>query len=221
MARAMTDQAKKEKSNYILDKAFELFETKSFKEFRMSDLAKLADMSKGLLFNYFRSKEMLFMSMLDRQHDYMMETIRDDFSQYDEIDTQVIKKVFLKETETLYHPSTPLIKLNLIKSTILEQNIDYDFAVNQKLSFIKKSQELYQEIISRLKDVSPEEFMKVFTVHVTLLFGYLHQVTTSSVIKQVLKDYNLTQFEIDPIKETKESLKIFIDGYLGHKKESS
>ena len=44
----------------IMDKAIELFAKKGYAETKIGDIAKAADMSVGLMFHYFESKEKLF-----------------------------------------------------------------------------------------------------------------------------------------------------------------
>lgn len=214
MARAMTEEAKKEKSEFILNSAFKLYENTTFKTFKMDELAKECNVSKGILFKYFRSKEMLFLSMLDKEYEKMMLAIKRDFEEVSVVNKDNLKEILLRETDNLYKPNSPLIRLNMIKGSILEQNIDYEFAKEQKLKFTKLMGTVMMGIMSKLDGITAEEFSRVFSVQGSLLFGFLHSVTSSKVMKQVIDDCNLTQYEIDPIKETKESLEIFIDGYL-------
>jgi AcrR family transcriptional regulator len=213
MARAMTEQAKKEKSEFIIDSAFKLFEEKSFKDFKMDDLAKLCGISKGLLFKYFRTKEMLFLSMLDREYSTMLEQYEKEFNKFEVINPENLKTVLINLTKSVLLPITPLIRLNMIKGTILEQNIDYKFAENQKLGFTNLFNNTFSRIVTKLEGITTEEFMNIFNIHGALLFGYLHSVTTSSVIKQVIEDHNLKQFEIDPTQETIKAIIMFIDNY--------
>ncbi len=214
MARAMTDEAKKIKSDLILNNAFKLFETNTFKSFKMDELAKMSSMSKGILFKYFRSKEMLFLSMLDKEYMTMLDEYNKLFSVYDKITPSVLKEVFTILTRTILLPNTPLMRLNMIKGSILEQNIDYEFAKEHKLRFFESTQVTFGSIMNKLDGLTPEEFMNMFHIHGALLFGYMHSVTESKVIKQVLHDHNLMQFEIDPTEKTIESLNIVLDSYF-------
>lgn len=214
MARAMTEQAKKEKSEYILDHAFKLFETNTFKQFKMDDLAKECGISKGLLFKYFRTKEMLFLSMLDREYMIMLDEYESSFMKHEKVTPLVLKEVLIDLTNTIFLPETALIRLNMIKGSILEQNIDYEFAKEHKLRFAHASEATFTKIMMKLASITPEQFMNIFNIHGSLLFGFMHSVTTSPVIKQVLKDEGLSQFEVNPTSETIKSLTLVIDSYF-------
>lgn len=214
MARAMTEQAKKEKSEYIITKAFELFNENTFKSFKMDELAKNCEISKGLLFKYFRTKEMLFLSMLDREYSKMLIAYESEFCKYEKVTPNVLKEVLVHLTNTIYLPDTMLIRLNMIKGSILEQNIDYEFARAQKLGFAAESNKVFQKIMMRLDGITPEQFMNIFNIHGSLLFGFMHSVTTSKVMKKVIEDEGLSQYETNPTLETTKALILVIDSYF-------
>lgn len=54
------DEQKEQRRALIMDKALELFAKKGYAETKIGDIAKAADMSVGLMFHYFKSKEKLF-----------------------------------------------------------------------------------------------------------------------------------------------------------------
>ncbi|MFA6147462.1 MAG: TetR/AcrR family transcriptional regulator [bacterium] len=60
----ITEQAKRQTRSSILEKAAELFLAKGFEETTTRDIAKATGLAAGTLFNYFRSKETLAMSMV-------------------------------------------------------------------------------------------------------------------------------------------------------------
>ncbi len=54
------DEQKEQRRQLIMDKAIELFAKKGYAETKIGDIAKAADMSVGLMFHYFESKEKLY-----------------------------------------------------------------------------------------------------------------------------------------------------------------
>lgn len=54
------DEQKEQRRALIIDKAIELFAKKGYANTRIGDIAQAADMSVGLMFHYFESKEKLF-----------------------------------------------------------------------------------------------------------------------------------------------------------------
>lgn len=57
---SIRDEQKELRRALIIDKAIELFAKKGYSDTKIGDIAKAADMSVGLMFHYFESKEKLF-----------------------------------------------------------------------------------------------------------------------------------------------------------------
>ncbi len=54
------DEQKEQRRQLIISKALELFAKKGYSNTKIGDIAKAADMSAGLMFHYFESKEQLY-----------------------------------------------------------------------------------------------------------------------------------------------------------------
>ncbi|MCF8309200.1 MAG: TetR/AcrR family transcriptional regulator [Bacteroidales bacterium] len=65
-------EIREEKRKLIKDKALELFALEGFDKSSISKIAKRAGISKGLLYNYFDSKEALLTAIIFEQVDIMM-----------------------------------------------------------------------------------------------------------------------------------------------------
>ena len=63
------EEIRKEKKKLIMDTALELFAEQGFHSTTISQIAKKADISKGLLYNYFESKEALLQEILNESID--------------------------------------------------------------------------------------------------------------------------------------------------------
>ncbi len=61
---SIRDEQKEQRRALIIDKAIELFAKKGYLDTKIGDIAKAADMSVGLMFHYFESKEKLFEEIL-------------------------------------------------------------------------------------------------------------------------------------------------------------
>lgn len=67
---------KEQRKNKILLKALELFSSKGYSETKISDIAAAVNMSAGLLFHYFESKEELYSELIKIGLDYINEKTR-------------------------------------------------------------------------------------------------------------------------------------------------
>ena len=68
---------KKEKEEAILEAALKIIKDKGFHRARMSDIAKAANISYGLVYHYFKTKEDLFEAILYRWWDSLFQLMKD------------------------------------------------------------------------------------------------------------------------------------------------
>ncbi|MCP9380613.1 TetR/AcrR family transcriptional regulator, partial [Lacticaseibacillus paracasei] len=64
MVNSLTKEQKTDRAQQIATAALTLFKQQSFSQLTMAAIAKQAGVSKGTLFNYYESKESLFMTLL-------------------------------------------------------------------------------------------------------------------------------------------------------------
>jgi AcrR family transcriptional regulator len=69
------EEIRKEKKHLIMDAALELFANNGYTSTSISQIAEKANISKGLMYNYFSSKEELLQSILDSLSDEIIEMI--------------------------------------------------------------------------------------------------------------------------------------------------
>jgi AcrR family transcriptional regulator len=64
------------KSNLILDAACKVFAEKGYHETRLDDIAATAGFSKASLYNYYEDKESIFLNILVRMHEKIIEALK-------------------------------------------------------------------------------------------------------------------------------------------------
>jgi len=65
MAPKISDEAKTLRRNIIIDNAMNLFSKKGFTETSMDDIVEASGISKGGIYNYFKSKEEIFLAIAE------------------------------------------------------------------------------------------------------------------------------------------------------------
>jgi AcrR family transcriptional regulator len=76
-AKETRDQVVRDaKSSLILDAAIKVFAEKGYHETRLEDIAAAAGFSKASLYNYYEDKEVIFLQILIRMHEKMIEAIK-------------------------------------------------------------------------------------------------------------------------------------------------
>lgn len=66
------------KNDLILDAALEVFSEKGFHDSRLEDIAQQAGFSKASLYNYYKDKEMIFVSLATREYQIIQEKMIND-----------------------------------------------------------------------------------------------------------------------------------------------
>jgi AcrR family transcriptional regulator len=76
-AKETRDQVVRDaKSSLILDAALKVFAEKGYHETRLEDIAAAAGFSKASLYNYYEDKEVIFLQILIRMHEKMIEAFK-------------------------------------------------------------------------------------------------------------------------------------------------
>jgi TetR/AcrR family transcriptional regulator, transcriptional repressor for nem operon len=105
---------------HILKVSFRLFLQKNFKEVTMQEIVKETGLSKGAFYHYFKSKEKLFLEVVETFY------LAEEMLNYDKLDKNSLKKFYVSYITHLqgfidYLKSTFEVDANLAK----ENNINY------------------------------------------------------------------------------------------------
>jgi AcrR family transcriptional regulator len=80
LSKEQLDQAVRDaKLGVILDAAIEVFADKGYHATRLEDIAEKAGFSKASLYNYFENKDVIFLSLVNREHTRLLEGVRQKF----------------------------------------------------------------------------------------------------------------------------------------------
>lgn len=170
---AVTKDQKSERRQNILDAAKYLFTTTEFKEIKMIDIATMADVSKGAVFLYFKSKEDLFTALLIQEFQSWyrkFQMILSDSQIRDYINTEVLLKLLEKSLLT----NDILLRLLSIRHTILEQNLSMEIASEYRLVFHECIDSLGDDLdvlISYFHEGDGCKFLQYCLILITGLYG--------------------------------------------------
>jgi AcrR family transcriptional regulator len=96
----VSDEYKEKKRLSIMDSALKCFGEKGYHSTTMDDIVAYSDMSKGLIYNYFKSKEELYISLMDERSNNTLKYLR---SQFQEIE---LAKDKIREFFRVYREAT-------------------------------------------------------------------------------------------------------------------
>ncbi|KLK99982.1 transcriptional regulator [Bacillus pumilus] len=213
MKRAMTDEAKALRAQAILDKAAELFETHEYNQIKMSDIAKETKLSKGILFVYFKTKEALFFQLLCREYIKRLERFIEIISETQIKSLQDIKHLFLKELEEIIDKNPIYIRLEAIRTSVLERNVDSDGMLQSKMLLFKKLKEMTDLLCSN--DVINEaQVMDIFQAEAAIITGCKLTATLPDEVITIIENHNMHEFKRDFKTDVMNTMSFYLDGYL-------
>lgn len=214
MKRAMTSDAKAKRAQEILETAYELYQTNSFYSLKMSDIAKAVGVSKGTLFNYFPTKESLFMEMLFQVYEKRVTHLKEMVQSYDTMTLLTFKKFLLEEMTPHLDVQSTYVRLSAIKNTILENNIDYELAMQEKKKSYKGIEQVVQLLSERVEKLSAEEIFEIFIAQNAMLVGYFNMANIPEVLKDGIDKEALDAFNVDFKESVVKAMTHYLDGII-------
>jgi TetR/AcrR family transcriptional regulator len=117
----MSSKQKYEKSQKNAQSALKLFEESSFDEITMEKIAQDAGVAKGTLFNYYKTKENIFMNLLLEGYQIFFIHLDEEISEIETFTFIDFKHFMLRTTSNLIKNHQVLVRLNALRGQILEK----------------------------------------------------------------------------------------------------
>jgi len=194
---SLTVGQKAEKARAIALVARQQFEKKSFSQITMAEIAKQAGVSKGTLFNYYESKESLFMTLLlDGYCDYF-ESMIVTVNQQKTFELADFIQLLLDETAELITNHATLVRLNALRGPILEQGANLDQTVAHRKALYATNERLAQIICQRVTRLSVEEVSQLFLVQSAIISGLMNLSALDEFQQQPLVEQDFVHFRIN------------------------
>ena len=192
--RAVNDELKEQRRQAVLDSAWELFERTAYAEITMAQVAAAAGLAKGTVYLYFKTKEELFLAVLEQQFD----------AWFDRIDRQLqtpagepAPAAVARQIYASLEGRTAFIRLLAILHSLLEQNIDYAAAYRFK-SFLQARLASAGELLEkRLPFLAAGQGARTLMRIYALLIGLQHLSDPAPVARRVLADPPMAAMRVD------------------------
>jgi AcrR family transcriptional regulator len=208
MRRARSEEEKQERRNAILSTAWRMYTREpSFAKFTMAALARQTGVAKGTLYLYFRTKEALFLALLESGFDAWFDVIDarlDDGEREwtpEDAAEAVVRSVRGRET---------LARLLSIQPAIVEHNVDYDAALRFKRQVMRRADVTGRRLEARLPFLRAGEGARLLVHLHALVIGVWQLAQPSPVIRRVMEAPELAPARVD----FEEDLRLLITALL-------
>lgn len=218
MANIHTAEQKQQTADKIAIAAGQIFQKKGFNQISMNEIAKQAGMSKGTLFNYYKTKEDLFMTVLLVGYRKYFTNLTGFLTDHPLSSIDDFKKFLLGETKNLIVNYTALIRLNALRAPILESNSNLEETLSNRQKLYKTSEKLSSLIHQQTKELSVNEINHIFVIQSAIVSGLMNLAGLEKFDYQPTGQ-KLTDFEIDIVKEAQIVFRGYLNEILERKKQ--
>ncbi|AEV95981.1 TetR/AcrR family transcriptional regulator [Pediococcus claussenii] len=201
------------KKQQIIDATKVLFRDKDFDEITMSAIASATHVAKGTIFNYFKTKESIFLTILMEEYQRFIDLFAQKLEHETIKNKSTLKKLILETTASIWDdPNLYLFRLDA-SLAMLEQTSDVELVAKVKSHMYETTQKLDAYIHNYVENAENISIVSImFTVN-ALLIGYSNLVS-SQKMQNLLQKYELNDYQLNAKAETLASLDFFLNGYL-------
>ncbi|QNR68922.1 TetR/AcrR family transcriptional regulator [Paenibacillus peoriae] len=216
--RAMTDEAKALKAQAILDQAARMLEESEYNHIKMSDIAKEMKMSKGILFVYFKTKEALFFNLLCREYENRLIRFTELINIHPIKTFNDFKHLIMTELIELIDHKPLYIRLEAMRSTVLEINVDAEMMLELKTKLYLQMMEMIS-FICKDNVLMESEVMDIFQAQASIIIGCKSSTSIPAEVTAIIEEKKMDGFKRDFKADVTATMEYYLDGYLYQKQQ--
>ena len=162
-----------ERKDEIINACEELYQTKSFKEITLKDISEKTTFSRPSIYNYFQTKEEIFLALLKREYERLLKDLEDIYVKNDKLE----KQEFAKQIALSIEKREQLLKLLSMNLYDMEANSRMDQLVDFKKSYgesLKSIKKCLDKFFKSMKEKEKEKFIFSFFPLMYGIYPYTH-----------------------------------------------
>ncbi len=148
-----------------------LYQTKGFKDITIQDIAKETSFTRTSIYNYFETKEEIFMALLQKEYERWVEELDADIYGHESMERGEIAKTLAVSLEN----RELLLKLMSMNHYDMEENSSLERVVEFKVAYgasIKAVDRLLQKFCTDMSDRERQDFIYSFFPFVYGIYPY-------------------------------------------------
>jgi AcrR family transcriptional regulator len=182
--KAVGEEQKEARRQAIVDGAWKLFQRPPYDELTVASIAEALDLAKGTIFNYFKTKEALFLAVLEEQLAGWFAEVNTQLALFP-VPSSIpqVAEIVCRALDT--RPG--LVRLLAILHTVLERNIDVETAVSFKQFLLEHFAQTGQALERSLPFLKGGEGAHLLLQSYALAIGFWHLADPAPVVKAALE----------------------------------
>lgn len=219
MANVLTDAEKEKNAAKIAKVAIKLFKESSYNQISMNQIAQNAGLSKGTLFNYYKNKEDLFMTLLLVGYQEYFVELYERLKQNPLKSKKDLEIFLIGEVSNLIKNYSSLVRLNALRGPIFEGKANLSRTKLQRKKLYQRSDEVSNLINKQIGQVDTEELNHIFVIQSAIISGMLNLAGLED-FRGKPTGQSLPSLNIDVTKEATEVFKSYLKDKLRGKNET-
>lgn len=213
MPKIISEEEKKLREQFILERAIEMFETLNFSELTMNALAKKCKIAKGTLFLYFPTKETLFAKLLYKEYSQWGMHELEELKKQATFTKDSYKKFIIDQTKYLLKERMRMIRLVSMKQSIIDKNVAPEILAEEIEGLNKTVHVLSKMTQKKMNFLTEDKIYNLYMARHVIIIGAYELATSPYNIKKLaeINKTNLAVIETEEIvlKMTQEYLNLY------------
>ncbi|HEV2654500.1 MAG TPA: TetR family transcriptional regulator [Ktedonobacteraceae bacterium] len=207
--RAVGEEQKEERRQAILEVAWRLFQRTPYEALTIAEVAEALELAKGTVFLYFRTKEALFLAIVEQQlTNWFAEVDAELSSLATPADSTQVVGVICRALET--RPG--LVRLLAILHTLLERNIELIEAVRFKHFLLEHMTQTGTQLERCLPFLASGTGTHLLLQSHAMVIGFWHLSDPAPVVREALQRPELRVFDLQFAPEFSNALQALLCG---------
>ena len=212
MKYAKSKEQKLKKRKLLLTEVNKMYQTKDFHQIKMIDVAKRCGVSKGTVFNYFESKETLFLTLLIQEYGKWFDGLYQRIDALLDTDEASLIQVITNYMDDSLGENIRLFHLVGLGHSHLEHNVSLRMAEKYRRFLNDRGTDLGFLIGTKVASVSRVQGIKIIITLHTFLVGHGQMAQLPAIMTESLPLDELESYEIDYRVAMLETMKMYFKG---------
>lgn len=212
MSYANTKEAKQEKRQILLEEVWRRMASQKFDQIKMVDIAKGSGVSKGTVFNYFESKETLFLILLMREYGRWFDGLVQKLTDKGQLDRSGFVKVVSQYIGMSIEKDERLFKLIGLGHSHLEHNVSLRIAEQYRRFLNDKTRALGLTVSEKVDGINFVQGIKLMMNLHAFFVGHGQMARLPEIMEKELALDELEAYEIDFRVTLMDTLKVYMNG---------
>ncbi len=164
-----------------------LYQTMSFKEITLKEIGKVTSFTRTSIYNYFQTKEEIFLALYEREYDRWNEELQRIFTNY-----EVLTKVQLADKiASSISNREQLLKLLSMNNYDMEANSRPELLVSFKTAYGESMKNMCRLLRKFCPDKSVQDIQNFIYVFFPFMFGIYPYTAVTDKQKEAMKEANV------------------------------